>query len=107
MKSSRGTLALTAISLGFTCLSTATPVAGQEPTSPWWMNREIVVDREAWGWNWSSWDQEKVATFGRHQYSVYWDADKIMVIVRRDLRDDSLQTLRLPKCTLKNNDAHR
>ncbi len=82
-------------------------VHGEATTSPFRLEKRIIVDETAWRWNWSSWDQEKVATVGSHQYSVYWDADQVMVLVRRDLRDDTVQTLRLPKCTLKNNDAHR
>ncbi|MBN2295549.1 MAG: BNR repeat-containing protein [Pirellulales bacterium] len=65
------------------------------------------MDKTAWSWNWSSWDQEKIATFGDFQYAVYWDADQIMVLVRRDLRNNAIQTLRLKQCTLKNNDGHR
>jgi hypothetical protein len=67
----------------------------------------VVVDNTAWSWNWSSCDQEKIATFGGFQYTVYWDADQVMVLARRDLRDDAVQAIRLPRCTLKNNDGHR
>lgn len=80
---------------------------GQTEAGPWRPQAPILVDETAWGWNWSSWDQEKIATFGNFQYTVYWDADQVMVLARRDLRDDTLQILRLPKCTLKNNDRHR
>ncbi len=75
--------------------------------SPWRMRKKIVVDKKAWNWNWSSWDQEKIITFGDYQYTVYWDADRVFVLVRRDLRTDDVQALRLPAFTLKNNDAHR
>jgi hypothetical protein len=67
----------------------------------------VVLDTEAWHWNWSSWDQEKILTFGRFQYTAYWDADRAFVLARRDLRDDRVQTLRLPAFTLSGDDRHR
>jgi hypothetical protein len=69
--------------------------------------REVPVDEQAWSWNWASWDQEKIATFGQFQYTVFWDADGVFVLARRDLRDHTVQTLRLPQFTLANNDPHR
>jgi len=80
---------------------------GKPEAGPWRAHARIIFDETAWNWNWSSWDQEKIATYGDFQYTVYWDADQVMVLVRRDLRDNTLQPLRLPKCTLKNNDRHR
>jgi len=80
---------------------------GDDPTGPWRLRDRIIVDREAWGWNWSSWDQEKIVTFGDYQYTVYWDADKVLVLVRRNLRGGGFQRLRLAKFTLTNNDRHR
>lgn len=67
----------------------------------------IVVDREAWHWNWASWDQEKIVSVGDFQYTVYWDADRVLVLARRDLRDNTVQTLRLPSYTLSADDRHR
>ncbi|MBN1418691.1 MAG: BNR repeat-containing protein [Planctomycetes bacterium] len=71
------------------------------------LRAKVVVDPEAWVWNWSSWDQEKILTFGRYQYTVCWDADRALVLVRRDLRDDGVKTLRLPQYKLSSNDRHR
>ncbi len=71
------------------------------------VTKEITVDAEAWKWNWASWDQEKIVSFGDYQYTVFWDADRVMVLARRDLRDDSVQTVRMPKFTLKADDRHR
>ncbi len=71
------------------------------------INKQITVDGSAWHWNWSSWDQEKIATFGDFQYTVFWDADQVMVLARRDLRDDTVQTVRMPNFTLTNDDRHR
>jgi len=82
-------------------------VASGDQDGPWRLQKKITVDDEAWGWNWASWDQEKIATFGHYQYTVYWDADKVLVLVRRDLRDNGCQVLRLPAFRLTNNDAHR
>lgn len=77
------------------------------PQGPWRLEKTIVVDPEAWRWNWASWDQDKIATIGRFQYTVFWDADRVFVLARRDLRDDRVQTLRLPKFKLSSDDAHR
>ena len=67
----------------------------------------VVVDREAWKWNWASWDQEKIVTFGPFQYTPYWDADRVFVLARRDLRTGEVQTLRLPQFRLSSDDRHR
>ena len=75
--------------------------------SPWRVTQTIAVDAEVWRWNWASWDQDKIATVGDYQYTVFWDADGVFVLVRRDLRDNRVQTLRLPSCKLSNDDAHR
>jgi len=71
------------------------------------VRHEVMVDPEAWKWNWSSWDQEKILTFGSYQYTVYWDADRVFVLVRRDLRSDEVQTVRLPEFKLSSDDRHR
>lgn len=75
--------------------------------SPWVQQRLVAVDPETWGWNRASWDQEKLVTAGQFQYTVFWDADGVLVLARRDLRDDRVQTLRLPAFRLSDNDAHR
>ncbi len=78
-----------------------------EPFSSLRMKKPVVLDPETWAWNWSSWDQEKILTVGRFQYTVYWDADRVLVLARRDLREDRTETVRLPAFTLSSNDRHR
>lgn len=88
------------------CPGLAAIEAGQ-PAVDLQVGRQIMVDAEAWKWNWASWDQEKIVSFGRFQYTVFWNSDRVMVLARRDLRDDSIQTVRLPKFTLTSDDRHR
>ena len=58
--------------------------------------RAVRVDNDAWRpFNMASFDQDKVRTYGEFQYSIYWDADKTLVVVRRSLKDHSVQTVRL------------
>jgi hypothetical protein len=78
-----------------------------EPVASLRVQAQVPVDSEAWKWNWSSWDQEKIVTFGQFQYTVYWDADRVFVLARRDLRNNAVQALRLPKLTLSSDDRHR
>jgi len=79
----------------------------EEPPGPWRVVQKVPVDPEVWRWNWASWDQEKIASFGDFQYTVYWDADGVFVLARRDLRAGSVQTLRMPAWTLSADDGHR
>jgi len=88
----------------FLCPAT---LRGQERPAPWRLLRKVPIDEEVWSWNWASWDQEKIATSGHFQYTVFWDAEGVFVLARRDLRDHTVQTLRLPECTLASNDPHR
>lgn len=69
----------------------------------------VVIDREAWVFNWAAFDQDKVVSHGRYQYTPYWDADQVLVVARRNLADNSVQALRLPQYTLTINprDGHR
>ena len=72
--------------------------------------RTIVVDESVWRpFNMASFDQDKIVTFDDYQYTVYWDADKVLVVARRSLRGHSVQTLRLPqyKLTINPRDGHR
>ncbi|HPM83023.1 MAG TPA: BNR repeat-containing protein [Candidatus Anammoximicrobium sp.] len=85
-----------------TCLA-----ADAEPPSSWRVVQTIPVDSEVWRWNWASWDQDKIATVGDFQYTVFWDADRVFVLARRDLRDQRVQTVRLPGLKLTSDDAHR
>ncbi|MHC4406559.1 MAG: BNR-4 repeat-containing protein [Planctomycetota bacterium] len=78
-----------------------------EPVPRLAVERQVAIDSEAWRWNWSSWDQEKIFSFGDFQYTAYWDADGVFVLVRRDLRNDEIQTVRLPDFTLASDDRHR
>jgi len=59
--------------------------------------RKIIVDDNVWPYfNWASFDQDKVVSYGNYQYTIYWDADKVLVVGRRDLRNQNVQALRLP-----------
>ncbi len=95
------------IGLVFSWAASACLVLGAEAPSPWRVTQTAVVDAEAWRWNWASWDQDKIATAGDFQYTVFWDADGVFVLARRDLRNNRVQTLRLPDFKLSNDDAHR
>lgn len=73
-------------------------------------DQNIVVDETVWPYfNWASFDQDKVVSFGHFQYTIFWDADKVLVFVRRNLQNNSIQTLRFPSYTLTINpkDGHR
>jgi len=96
-----------AVVLIILCAVRGTAAESREPIGP---DRALVVDEEVWPYfNWASFDQDKVVSFGDYQYCLYWDADMTLVVVRRDLRTDEIQTLRLPEFTLTINprDGHR
>lgn len=81
-----------------------------EPPAPLGPDRVVVVDEEVWPhFNWASYDQDKVVSHGSYQYSPYWDADMVLVLARRDLLSQEVQTLRFPEYTLTINpkDGHR
>lgn len=60
-----------------------------------------MVDESVWPYfKWASFDQDKVGSHGSYQYTIYWGADKVLVVVRRDLPDHPVQALRLPRHTL-------
>ncbi len=69
----------------------------------------MAVDDSAWPrFNMASFDQDKILTFGGFQYTLYWDEDKSLHLVRRDLDGDAIQTLALPyELTIDPNDGHR
>lgn len=72
--------------------------------------RTINVDEEAWpAFNWAAFDQDKVISYQGYQYSAYWDADKVLVVTRRNLTDHQVQALRLEQhqLTINPNDRHR
>ena len=63
--------------------------------------RTIIVDDFVWPhFNWASFDQDKIVSYSDYQYSSYWDADTVLVLVRRDLRDNKVQTVRFPQYKL-------
>jgi len=95
------------ISAGVMCLVGLAWADADDAVPSLRVREQVVVDREAWKWNWASWDQEKIVTFGGFQYTPYWDADRVFVLARRDLRTGQVQTLRLPKFKLSSDDRHR
>jgi len=99
--------AFTVFALSYTLCVLGVASAAQSRAPRWRVVRQLVLGQEAWRWNWSSWDQEKIVTFGDFQYTVYWDAGRVFVLARRDLRTDAVETLRLPKFRLSSDDGHR
>ncbi len=74
------------------------PARCQEANAPPLLgpDRSVLVDAEIWpAVNWASFDQDKVVSYGGYQYSVYWDADRVLAVARRSLRTDEVQTVRL------------
>ncbi len=71
--------------------------------------KTILIDDDAWPhFNRASFDQDKLVSFGDYQYGLYWSADATLILFRRDLRDDTLQKLRLPYVlTINPKDGHR
>jgi hypothetical protein len=90
-------------------LSTWGVVQGDDnpPSGPWQLTETVAVHPAVWRWNWASWDQDKIITVGDYQYTVFWDGGGVFVLARRNLRDNSMQTVRLPKFKLTSDDAHR
>ena len=72
-------------------------------------HKTIIVDDDVWPhFNRASFDQDKLVSFGDYQYGLYWSADETLILFRRDLRDDSLQKIRLPyTLTINPTDGHR
>jgi len=73
-------------------------------------DRVIRIDDDVWPWfNRASFDQDKVVSYGDHQYTIYWAADQTLVLVRRNLRTHRVQSLRFPGYHLSLNprDGHR
>jgi len=88
----------------------AAVTAGTLMGAPMKLQRVVRVDNDTWPpFNMASFDQDKVRTFGDFQYVPYWDADTILVVVRRDLRDHTVQTVRLEgrALTINPKDGHR
>lgn len=94
----------------FAFLACSTAPSSPETTRKIQPLTSILVDSAAWpAFNWASFDQDKVISFGDYQYIVYWDSDGVLVVVRRDLRDAEVQALRLEehRLTINPQDAHR
>ena len=89
----------------------AAPAAGAPPALPRLRHTTTVtVDDHAWyPFNTASFDQEKILSVGRFQYTLYWDADKTLILVRRNLNGSSFQALRFPAhaLTINPRDGHR
>jgi len=64
--------------------------------SPQSCRHEVPADDQIWRFvNWASFDQDKVVSFGNYQYAVYWDDDRVLAVVRRNLSTDEVQQVRL------------
>jgi hypothetical protein len=78
-------------------------------------DRTVVVETDSWpAFNWASFDQDKVVSFAGHQYSVFWDANRLLTMVRRELRTGEIQTISFPEHILadglperQRNNGHR
>ncbi len=56
-----------------------------------------VVDDKSWPrFNWMSFDQDKVVSWAGHQYSVFWNAERHLTVVRRNLETGDVQPLAFP-----------
>jgi hypothetical protein len=100
-------IAVSLVAACVTSLARAAIAQSKSSPGPWRVASKVVVDDEAWSWNWGAWDQEKIVSAGDYQYTVYWDADRVFVLVRRDLRNSEVETLRLPDFKLSSDDPHR
>ena len=64
-------------------------------------DRVAVVDDSVWPHvTWAAFDQDKVVSFGDYQYSIYWNAHRVLTVVRRDLQSDETQTVTLDEYVL-------
>jgi len=76
------------------------------PTVP--MKALVAVDDSIWSHvNWASFDQDKVVSYGGYQYSIYWDSDRTLALVRRNLQTDDVQTVRLEDYRLPSGEQSR
>ncbi len=68
------------------------------------------IDDQVWPhFNCASFDQDKVVSFGNFQYTIYWAYDQTLVLVRRNLQTQDVQSLRFSGYHLSINprDGHR
>lgn len=55
----------------------------------------IDVDKDVWPYfNRSSFDQDKIVSYGQFQYTLYWANDEVLVLVWRNLDNDTIETFR-------------
>ncbi len=90
-------------------LAIAAITATAQAKTPLQHVRTVIVDQDAWRFTAASFDQDKILSFGDYQYTLYWDADKTLVAVRRHVGTAEYQALRLPQYALSINpqDGHR
>ncbi len=100
---------LAAFALTFSAVAglTLAPLAGRsddtDPASQFVIGTDmvVVVHDDLWPrFNWAAFDQDKVVSWANFQYSIYWNADKELTIVRRNLETDRIQTLVFPMYVL-------
>ncbi len=61
----------------------------------------VIADDSAWAaFNWASFDQDKVVSLNGYQYGVYWDADRLLTVARRDLETGDVDVLRFDEYVL-------
>ncbi|MCC5905154.1 MAG: BNR repeat-containing protein [Balneolaceae bacterium] len=59
-------------------------------------DQTVIADEDIWPHiNWASFDQDKVISYGGYQYSIYWNADRVLTLTRRNLNKDEVLTVRL------------
>lgn len=59
-------------------------------------DRVVIVEQPVWTpFNWASFDQDKIVSWGDYQYTVYWAADRVLTVARRCLTSDTVQRVRL------------
>lgn len=68
---------------------------------------EVAVDADAHAWNIQAHEQQKVITYERFQYTIYWDSDTHLVLARRNLDADDVQHLKFPHQLENLGDDHR
>jgi len=90
-------------------IDTDVPGNSVDTPTPLQFQRRVDIDESAWRFNTASFDQDKILSCGDFQYTLYWDADKVLCVVRRRLNTTGFQILRLPQyqLTINPNDGHR
>lgn len=66
----------------------------------------VFQENEIWShFNWESFDQDKIVSYKNYQYSIYWDKDKILTILRRNLENNEAKILKLESYLLPPKDS--